>query len=317
MKALSILTRYIFQWALMLGTIAIAHADEFPVTIEHKFGATTIPEEPKRVISVGYTEQDDMFALGVAPLAIRPWAEPVPHGIWPWAEAAAGDAKPTVLGNGPLDFETIAELEPDLIIGIYAGITEEEYDRLSMIAPTVLQPDDYVDYATPWEEQTRIIGRALGKTEEAEALVQGIKERFEQAREEHPEFQGKTVAAAFFWDGQVGAYASGEPRSRFFTELGFVIPEVYDVESGDAFYATFSLERIDLLDVDFLAWYWDAPKGVLESEDIMKLRRTLSAHQEGRELLLPSRLRFALSFSSPLSLEYALDELVPMLSEKL
>lgn len=311
--------RCIAAWMLTLATgiCAQALAEDFPVTIEHKFGETTISAEPERIVSVGYTEQDDLFALGKAPIAIRPWGTPVPHGVWPWAEAAAGEAEPVVLGSGPLDFETIAELEPDLIIGIYAGITREDYDRLSLIAPTVLQPADYVDYATPWEEQTRIIGRAVGKADEANALVEGIKKRFEQTQAEHPEFVGKTVAAAFYWDGQVGAYASGEPRSRFFTELGFVIPEIYDEEAGDAFYATFSLERIHLLDVDFLAWYWDSPVGALETEEIVRLRKTLAAHQDGREMTLPSRLRWALSFSSPLSLDYALDELVPVLAEKL
>ena len=302
----------------MAGVVfGAVQADDFPVTIEHKFGETTIPAEPNRIVSVGYTEQDDLFALGEAPIAIRPWAKAVPHGVWPWAEDAANGAEPMVLGRGSLDFETIAELEPDLIIGIYAGITQEDYERLSLIAPTVAQPGDYVDYATPWEEQTRIIGRAVGKAEEADILVKGVKDRFERTRAEHPEFQGKTVAAAFFWDGQVGAYASGEPRSRFFTELGFVIPEVYDEESGDAFYASFSLERIDLLDVDFLVWYWGTPEGILDSEEIVRLRRTLDAHQEDREMILTDRLRFALSFSSPLSLNYALDELVPALSERL
>lgn len=302
-------------WMLTLATgICVqALAEDFPVTIEHKFGETTITAEPERIVSVGYTEQDDLFALGKAPIAVRPWALPVPHGIWPWAEAAAGDAEPVVLGSGPLDYEAIAELEPDLIIGIYAGTTREEYDRLSLIAPTVLQPADYVDYATPWEEQTRIIGRAVGKVDEANTLIAGIKNRFEQARAEHPEFEGNTVAAAYYSNGQAGAFASGEPRSRFFTELGFVIPKIYDEQAGDAFYTTFSLERFDLLDVDLLVWYW----GELESDDILPLRRTLQAHQDGREVILTPQLRFALSFSSPLSLNYALDELVPVLAETL
>ncbi|WP_127556158.1 iron-siderophore ABC transporter substrate-binding protein [Saccharospirillum alexandrii] len=296
-----------------LVLVGVTSAQDFPVTIDHKFGETTITAEPERIVSVGYTEQDDLFALGKTPIAVRPWALPVPHGIWPWAEAAAGDAEPVVLSSGPLDFETIAQLEPDLIIGIYAGTTREEYDRLSLIAPTVLQPADYVDYATPWEEQTRIIGRAVGKLDEANTLIADIKKRFEQAREEHPEFEGNTVVAAYYSNGQAGAFASGEPRSRFFTELGFVIPEVYDELAGDAFYTAFSLERFDLLDVDLLVWYW----GELESDDILPLRRTLQAHQDGREVILTPQQRFALSFSSPLSLTFALDELVPELADTL
>ncbi|HET6547882.1 MAG TPA: hypothetical protein VFG79_05485, partial [Solirubrobacter sp.] len=30
----------------------------FPVAVEHKFGTTEIATEPKRVVTVGYTDQD-------------------------------------------------------------------------------------------------------------------------------------------------------------------------------------------------------------------------------------------------------------------
>src|SRR5262245_63429953 len=44
-----------------------ADPDAFPVTIEHKYGSTTIEEEPERVAVVGLTEQDALLALGVVP----------------------------------------------------------------------------------------------------------------------------------------------------------------------------------------------------------------------------------------------------------
>ena len=37
------------------------------VTITHLFGQTVIKEPPKRVVSAGYTEQDDLLAVGVVP----------------------------------------------------------------------------------------------------------------------------------------------------------------------------------------------------------------------------------------------------------
>ncbi|MGH3927931.1 MAG: iron-siderophore ABC transporter substrate-binding protein, partial [Pseudonocardiaceae bacterium] len=36
----------------------------FPVTIEHRYGSTTIPREPQRVVTVGYLDQDPVVALG-------------------------------------------------------------------------------------------------------------------------------------------------------------------------------------------------------------------------------------------------------------
>jgi len=48
-------------------------AAQFPVTVEHAFGSTIIPAEPKRVVSVGYVEQDFLYALGIAPVGVRNW----------------------------------------------------------------------------------------------------------------------------------------------------------------------------------------------------------------------------------------------------
>src|ERR1700743_3562699 len=55
------------------------------VTITHAFGETTIPEPPKRVVSAGFTEQDDLLALGVVPIAVTNWFGDQPFGVWPWA----------------------------------------------------------------------------------------------------------------------------------------------------------------------------------------------------------------------------------------
>ena len=40
-----------------------ADADAFPVTIEHALGKTTIEEEPKRVATLGWSDQDHAVAL--------------------------------------------------------------------------------------------------------------------------------------------------------------------------------------------------------------------------------------------------------------
>lgn len=40
-------------------------------TIEHKFGSTEVAGMPERVVSVGYSDQDPILALGVIPVAVR------------------------------------------------------------------------------------------------------------------------------------------------------------------------------------------------------------------------------------------------------
>ncbi|MFW6174563.1 MAG: ABC transporter substrate-binding protein, partial [Chloroflexota bacterium] len=60
--------------------------EEFPVTIEHKYGSTTIEEKPERVVTVGFSEQDPVLALGAKPVAVREWFGGQPNAVWPWAQ---------------------------------------------------------------------------------------------------------------------------------------------------------------------------------------------------------------------------------------
>ena len=110
------------------------------MTITHLFGQTVIKEPPKRVVSAGYTEQDDLLALGVVPIAVTNWFGDQPFAVWPWAQPKLGAAQPVVLNldNG-IPVDQIGGLKPDLIVAINAGLDADTYQKLSAIAPTVAQ----------------------------------------------------------------------------------------------------------------------------------------------------------------------------------
>ena len=136
----------------------------FPVTIKHKYGETTIEKAPKRVVCLGLTDQDALMALGVVPVGVTYWfGDEKLQGVYPWAQEYLGDAElPTVLKdtNG-VEIEKVAALAPDLIIGQYAGLTEQDYKKLSaMGVPVVAQNGDYADYGTPWDEAALTLGTA-------------------------------------------------------------------------------------------------------------------------------------------------------------
>lgn len=299
-----------------LGSVSAPAAEvpAFPVTVEHKYGETTIEAEPQRVVSVGFTDQDIVLALGVAPVGVREWFGDHPYAAWPWATAALGDAEPTVLGSGELDFEAVAALDPDLIVGVSSGMTAEQYELLAAMAPTLAQPAEFVDYGTPWQDATLLIGQALGRSERAGTLVADIEQRFAEVRAANPEFDGATAAVTFVFEGSPGAYSSQDVRSRFLVDLGFVIPEQFDSLAGDAFFFTVSQEQVPLLDTDVVAWVSGQPDyGIDDVAAEVPLRSSLAAAAEGREIVADFELGGALGFSSPLSLPYALERMVPEL----
>ena len=265
------------------------------------------------MVSIGFSDQDWLLALGVTPIAVRDWYGEQPYATWPWAQDELGDAKPTVLPSTELNFEQIAALEPDLIVGVYSGITEADYETLSKIAPTLAQPGEYVDYGTPWDVMTEMIGRAVGKTTEAAAVIDHVDGLYEAARTAHPEFAGATAAVTFYFDGSPGAYSSQDGRSRIVSDLGFEIPEKFDELAGDSFFFSVSNEEISILDTDVVIWIvGDAPS--IDAVKGIALRPSMRAFKEGRELLTSVEVSGAFSFGSPLSIEYTLSELIPELA---
>lgn len=286
----------------------------FPVTIEHKYGSTKIEQQPKRVVSVGLTEQDALLALGIVPVATTHWLGDHPGAIGPWAQDELGSAEtPVVLDNtGGIPFEKVAAQQPDLIVGLYSSMSKEDYETLSQIAPTVAPPSGYADFGIPWQELTRKVGKAVGKAKQADRLVGEVEARFATAREQHPEFEGATALVATVYDGYF-VYGSDDPRSRTLTSLGFSLPSEIDRVVGNKFGASISRERADLLDTDALVWIVDDGGRKLAKDGFYQ---NLRVAKQGREVFVEenSPSGHATSFVSVLSLPYLLDRLVPQLS---
>lgn len=301
----------------LIGAPAVTKQDDvFPVTIEHVYGSTTITQRPQRVVAIGFIEQDLLLAVGVTPVAVRYWYGDEADAIKPWAkDLVEGDA-PVVLNMayGNLNYEAILALQPDLISAVTSGITQDEYNTLSQIAPTIAQSGDYINFGMPWQEATQMVGDAVGKSATAAKAVADVEALFTQARADNPEFAGKSVAVSYFSEGAYGFYTSQDIRGRFFTELGFVMPEEMDTLAGDQFYANVSPERIDLLDQDLIAVVnlQFIPGGIeaLEAEPLFK---QLSVVKNGHVIYFDQQAENALGYSSPLSLPYALDAALPQL----
>jgi iron complex transport system substrate-binding protein len=298
--------------------LAPASNGAYPVTIEHKYGSTTITDYPERIVVVGLNEQDSLLALGVVPVATTEWYGERPGAIFEWGQdelAALGGETPLVMPGVEIDFETVASMDPDAIIALYSGITEQEYELLAQIAPTVAQPAEYIDWGIPWQDVTLTVGKILGKNAEAEALVQGVEDQFTAIRAKYPEFQGTEglVATAYGYPTSFYVFSSQDIRGRLFESLGFQLPAVIDELAGADYGASISLERFDLIDVDLVVWVDVVPPELLANP----LYTGLDVVKDGRVLYIDSSdtLYDALNFATVLSLSYAIERMDPMLED--
>lgn len=297
-----------------------AAAGVFPVTIEHKYGETVVEAAPERVITVGFSEQDPVLALGVIPVAIREWFGGHPHAVWPWAQDELGEGTPQVLtmAYGDLNYELLASLNPDLMIATHAGITEEEYGLLAAIAPTLPETAEYPAFGVPWHAQTVLIGAAMGLAEEAEALVADTVGSVEETRELHGGFGGATFAWANpTGDGTYWVVGANTPPMRLLQDLGLTYPEEIAEVVGELDSYELSGERIELLDVDILIMRASPDQQAVYEED--PLWGALDVMAEGRILWLDTSdpIYGALSFTTILSIDYLLEELAPLIMAKL
>jgi iron complex transport system substrate-binding protein len=283
-------------------------------TITHKFGTTEVPADPQRVVAVGFNDQDFALALGVVPVGARQFQAGIDITKRPWAQEALGGKQVELVGAEEIDFEKVAALRPDLILGIYSGMTKADHDTLSEIAPTVAQSKDFVDFGEPWQDQLRATGHALGRADEAAEVQADVEQRVAAAREELPALETSTFSFGAQTADGFAVYSEQDLRARFFSDLGLEPPpEVADLV-GEKFYADLSPERIDLLDADLVVMYGDQEG--LERDAAF---RRLEAVREGRVLYLPvdGDIANGLGFSSPLSLPYTIDALLPRLEAAL
>src|SRR4051812_22470358 len=169
------------------GASSGAAAGTFPTTVSTAFGGVTVDAEPTRVVALGWSDAETALALGVQPVGASDWLGFGGEGVGPWAEGRYDEA-PEIIDTLEPSLEAIAALEPDLILDTRSDGTQERYDSLSAIAPTIGQPEGVGAYQTTWQQQLDLVGQALGRSDEAAQLQGELEQRFADAASAHPEF---------------------------------------------------------------------------------------------------------------------------------
>lgn len=302
---------------------ASGSGSSFPVTIESALGTTTIDAAPKRVATWGWGAQDIVLALGIVPVAMPRFGYGGDaQGVLPWDAQKIKDlegATPQLLDadSGEVPFEQFVKAKPDVILAPYSGLTKTEFATLSKIAPVVAYPGK--PWATSWRDQTAIVGKALGKAEQAAALVKKTEASVSALAGKHSVIQGKTFFyAAANQPGVLNVYRAEDPRVQLLNDLGMKnSPSIaaLDPPKGDgSFFYQLSYENLSKIDTDLLVMYFDTQSSV-DAFTANPLVAAMPAVKEGRFApIVGESFVAATSAPSVLSIPWMLDRYVPQLA---
>jgi iron complex transport system substrate-binding protein len=283
-----------------------------PVTIKHVFGETTIAEPPKRVVSAGFTGQDDLLALGVVPVAVTNWFGDQPFGVWPWAQPKLGSAKPVVLNldNG-IQANQISALKPDLIVATDAGLDQDTYQKLAAIAPTLAQSDGDA-FFEPWKDQAKAIGQAVFQSGQITSLINGVDKGFTGVADRYQQFKNKRVLLlqGMLHQGDNVVATTGW-RTEFLTQMGLAVPESLvslAVDQQRAFIPPDKIKSV-LGDADVVIWTTESDTdqaGLLANHDV--------AQHRSRSIFTTKEQAGAIAYASPLSYPLVADQLPTLIA---
>lgn len=218
-------------------------------TVEHALGETQVPAQPQRIVTTDGLALSFLVALEEQPIAsATTGAGEFPETLAPLVE---GEVRPLGDPENGLPYERIAEIGPDLIIG-YDALMEvadsDAYAKLSEIAPTLAVAFNQSDRLEPMLD----FGRALGKTDEAEAELEEFDAFIERSAQRLGGDPGTVAVMDASAPGTFTLYSEDFYFSSLVARLGFEFaPEVQQIEGYDeegARAEELSLERLPLLE---------------------------------------------------------------------
>ena len=233
------------------------------ISIKHVYGTTEVPADATKVATVAWANQDVLLALGIMPLGFskQTWGVTDGSGMLPWTKekvdelTANGAAQPKLFdddGGVKINPQAVNATKPEVILAVYSGMSKEEYETLSKIAPTVAYPK--VAWGTPWRETIAINATAVGKKTEEKQVADAVAK--------HPQIKGKAAAFCYTAEGDAtkfGYYTTADPRTAFLPDLGMKVPasvEKTSKENASAFNVDISTENADSLnDFDLIVMY--------------------------------------------------------------
>ncbi|GAA3084039.1 ABC transporter substrate-binding protein [Streptosporangium carneum] len=222
--------------------------------VETANGPVTVPAEPKKVVSLLNTTAA-VLELGITPVAIlQEW-----EGDYSPEDWAKVKAIPVVgADETSINYEQLAQLQPDLIISTQRRAEDFGYDKLSAIAPTVFfVTENPAEVRKALPEIAGALGKAdamAGKIAEYQAKIADIKSKY------------SAVLAKTTWDyveGGPEGFVANSPVSwpgLFMEEAGLKFSKVATAERANRG-VRLSFEQVSQLEDTTVVLYGAQPDG--------------------------------------------------------
>ena len=139
----------------------------------------TLPRPATRVVTLEWGNTEDLITLGLQPVGAADL-----EGYRAWVSAAPIAGTPVDVGlRGEPSLESVAEAEPDLILGIADSIPESAMAQMEKIAPVVvLKAADATRPADLMRQNFVTTAKLLGKDAEATAVLADLEARVTAAK---------------------------------------------------------------------------------------------------------------------------------------
>lgn len=306
-----------------LAATAPARAQDFPVTVDHAFGTTTVPNRPERVATVAWANHEVPLALGIVPVgfARANFGDDDGDGVLPWVSERlrelGADTPPLFDEGDGIDFEAVAATTPDIILAASSGLSRSDYETLSKIAPVIPYRDG--PWSTGWRDMIRLNAAGLGMSAEGKTLIARIEAQISQVTSQHTEIAGKSAMFVTHLDirdlSVIRFYSANDPRVRFLKDLGLQSPQsVVQATVPGRYAGEMSAEKIDsFADVDIIVTYGGQALFDRVRENLLTSR--MKTVKQGAVVLLGNNPVGTAANPTPLSIPWVLDDYVARLAD--
>jgi iron complex transport system substrate-binding protein len=170
-----------------------------------------VPFQPEAVVTFDIATLDTLHTIGAGDAVVGIPDIPLPDYLADYADL------PKVGTLFEPDFESVAELEPDLIVT--AARSTGQFDELSEIGTTIDLTGTYGGVFDPAAGLARAeqLGEVFGREDEVAERIAEIEESIDAVRSE----ADGTALVLSVSGGEYGAFGEGSRFGYFFDELGF------------------------------------------------------------------------------------------------